>query len=219
MRRHRALTALTTVLCVLGTTGALLTGAASARPMAAGAHAAAATRVVRVRPVDAKGHLRSTYHVAHRPKARAHCALGSEATGNAYRCFAGNKILDPCWAQAGATHRHAICLTAPWSHAAIQLHVRSYDNSAMVSPSRQPWGIRLANGARCAFVQGASQVVHGRRLSYFCQNSTTVLLGNPSRATAVWRIHTGRANAHGHVTPTGRKAIATAYFGRPSLQG
>jgi hypothetical protein len=219
MRRHRALTTLTTLLCVLGTTGALLTGAASARPQPGGKQAAAATHVVRVRPVDAHGHLRSSYHVAHRLKAGAHCVLGSEATGNAYRCFTGNKILDPCWVQAGAAHHHVICLTAPWSHAAIQLHVRSYDNSAMVTASREPWGIRLANGSRCAFVQGASQVVHGRRLSYFCQNSTTVLLGNPSRATAVWRIHTGRSNTHGHVKPTGRKAIAAAYFGRPSLQG
>jgi hypothetical protein len=218
MLRRRALTTLTILLTVVGTSGTLLVGAGSAAPRPSVRHAAA-TRVVRVRPVDATGHLRSNYHVAHRLKANAHCVLGSEATGTAYRCFAGNAILDPCWVQAGSSDNHVICLTAPWSHAAIRLHVTKYDNSAMVSPSREPWGIRLANGTRCAFVQGASSTVHGRRLSYFCQNSKTVLLGNPSRAKPVWLIHTGRTGPHGHVKQTGRKAIATAYFGRPSLTG
>jgi hypothetical protein len=217
MLRRRVLTTLTILLTVVGTSATLLMGAGSAAPGAR--HAAAATHVVRVRPVDTTGHLRPNYHVARRLKAHAHCALGSEATGNAYRCFAGNTILDPCWVQAGSSHSHVLCLTAPWSHAAIRLHVTKYDNSTMVSPSREPWGIRLANGTRCALVQGASSVVHGRRLSYFCQNSKTVLLGNPNRSKPVWRIHTGRSNKHGHVKATGRKAIETAYFGRATLTG
>jgi hypothetical protein len=218
MLRPRGLTTLTVLLTVVGTSASLLLGAgsAAARP---GATQAAATRVVHIRPVDATGHLRPSYHVTRRLKAHTHCVLGSEATGNAYRCFAGNAILDPCWVQAGSSHSHVLCLTAPWSHAAIRLHVRKYDNSAMVSPNREPWGIKLPSGKRCAFVQGASTVVHGRRVSYFCQNSKTVLLGNPGRARPLWRIHTGRANSHGHVRPTGRKPIKTAYFGRPTLTG
>jgi hypothetical protein len=219
MQRRRGLTIMTILLTVVGTSATLLVGAGSASPQSGARQAASATHVVHIRPVDKTGHLRSNYHVARRLKAHAHCALGSEATGNAYRCFAGNKILDPCWVQAGASHSHVLCLTAPWSHAAIRLHVTKYDNSSMVSPNTEPWGIRLANGTRCAFVQGASTVVHGRRLSYFCQNSKTVLLGNPSRATPAWRIHTGRSTKHGHVKPTGRKAIKTAYFGRATLTG
>jgi hypothetical protein len=217
MLRRRGLTTLTILLTVVGTSATLLVGAGSAARRPSAGHAA--TRVVRVRPVDSTGHLRSNYHVARRLKRSAHCVLGSEATGNAYRCFAGNSILDPCWVQAGSSHSHVLCLPAPWSHAAIRLHVSKYDNSTMVGPSRQPWGIRLANGTRCAFVQGASSVVHGRRLSYFCQNSMTVLLGSPNRAKPVWRIHTGRSSKHGRVKATGRKAIGTAYFGRATVIG
>jgi hypothetical protein len=218
MLRRRVLTTLTILLTVVGTSGTLLMGAGSAAPGPSARHAAA-TRVVRVRPVDSTGHLRSNYHVSRRLKANAHCVLGSEATGNAYRCFAGNSILDPCWVQAGSSHSHVLCLTAPWSHAAIRLHVTKYDNSSMASQSSEPWGIRLVSGIRCAFVQGASEVIHGRRLSYFCQNSKTVLLGNPSRAKPVWRIHTGRSTTNGHVKATGRKTIKTAFFGRATLLG
>jgi hypothetical protein len=219
MLRRRGLTTLTILLTVVGTSATLLMGAGSAAPGPTAGHAAA-THVVRVRPVDSTGHLRSNYRVARRLKAHAHCVLGSEATGNAYRCFAGNSILDPCWVRAGSSRSHVLCLTAPWSHAAIRLHVtKGYDNSVMTTTAREPWGIRLANGTRCAFVQGASSVVHGRRLSYFCQHSKTVLLGNPNRSRPVWRIHTARSTKHGHFVRTGRKRIAKAFFGRPSLIG
>jgi hypothetical protein len=219
MLRRRGLTTLTILLTVVGTSATLLMGAGSAAPGPTAGHAAA-THVVRVRPVDSTGHLRSNYRVARRLKAHAHCVLGSEATGNAYRCFAGNSILDPCWVQAGSSRSHVLCLTAPWSHAAIRLHVtKGYDNSVMTTTAREPWGIRLANGTRCAFVQGASSVVHGRRLSYFCQHSKTVLLGNPNRSRPVWRIHTARSTKHGDFVRTGRKRIAKAFFGRPSLIG
>jgi hypothetical protein len=122
--------------------------------------------------------------------------------------------------QAGSSHAHVICLEAPWSHSAIRLHVtKGYDNSAMTTPARQPWGLTLARGRRCVLAQGATGVVHGRRMSYFCQHSTTVLLGEPNRSKRVWTIGTARPTHGGHFRLSGRKAIRTAYFGRPTLIG
>jgi hypothetical protein len=217
--RHRTLTTLTTVLCVLGTTGALLAGAASARPQPGHVHAAAATQVVRLRPVDAKGHLRAGYTITQH-HGRAHCVLGSAATGTAYRCFAGNEILDPCWVQAGSGHSHVICLGLPWVHHVSRLHVtKGYDNSVQPSPAHRPWGLRLTSGTRCAGVQGATGTVHGRPITFFCPHSTLMLLGEPDRSQPRWTIRTARSTHDGLDKPSGRKAIATAYFGRPSLQG
>jgi hypothetical protein len=216
---HRMLTILTTLLGVIGMTGALLIGAASARPQPGGAHAAAATQVVRVRPVDAHGHLRDGYRITHR-HGRAHCVLGSEATGSAYRCFAGNEILDPCWVQAGADHSHVICLGLPWTHQVSRVHVtRGYDNSVPASPAHQPWGVRLSRGTRCARVQGATGRVHGRQITYFCPHSKLMLLGDPNRSHSRWTIRTARSTRHGLDKPNGRMTIAKAFFGRPSLIG
>jgi hypothetical protein len=221
MVRYRALRTLTILLTVVGTTGALVAGAAAgtAATRPAAVHSAAATHIVRVRPVDAGGHLRSGYTVTHR-RAHAHCVLGSEATGTAYRCFSGNEVLDPCWVQAGSSHSHVVCLELPWSHDVIRLHVtKGYDNSAMTTPGREPWGMRLTTGTRCVGVQGATSLVHGHAITSACPHSKTVLLGEPSRAKPLWSIRTARAGAHGHFTRTGRKNVAAAYFGRPSLIG
>jgi hypothetical protein len=218
MLRRPGLTTLTILLTVVGTSATLLIGDGSAAPAATARHAAA-THVVRVRPVDKTGPLRLGYTIVSR-RGHAHCVLGSEATGTAYRCFAGNSILDPCWVQAGSARSHVICLGVPWSHNVARVHVtKGYDNSAMTTPASEPWGIRLANGTRCALIQGASGEFKGRRISYFCSHSKTVLTGNPNRSRPVWRIHTARSTKHGHFVRTGRKRIAKAFFGRPSLIG
>jgi hypothetical protein len=219
MRRQRTLTILTTVLGVVGSTAALLVGAASARPQPVRAHAAAATQVVRLRPVDAHGHLRAGYTITHR-HGRAHCVLGSEAIGAAYRCFAGDAIFDPCWVQAGADHSHVICLGLPWTHDVFRVHVtRGYDNSVPATRAHYPWGLRLTRGTRCARVQGATGRVHGRPVTYFCPHSKLMLLGEPNRSKPQWTIRTARPTHDGLDQPSGRKAISKAFFGRPSLIG
>jgi hypothetical protein len=219
MLRRRALRTVTILLTVVGTAGALLAGPASAAPRSGAAHAVTKTRVVRVRPVDATGHLRAGYTITHR-HGGASCQLGSEATGTAYRCFAGNEILDPCWVQAGKNRSHVICLLLPWSHQVSRLHVtKGYDNQGPASPAHRPWGLRLTNGTRCAGVQGASGTVHGRPITFFCLHSRLMLLGEANRSRPLWRIHTARSTHHGLDKPSGRRAIATAYFGLPSLKG
>jgi hypothetical protein len=43
------------------------------------------------------------------------------------------------------------------------------------------WAVRLANGLKCTFLQGASNVDDaGRRLNYACSNARTVLWGTRS---------------------------------------
>jgi hypothetical protein len=174
----------------------------------AGAAAAAPTRVVRVSPVDASGDLRPGYRVAHH--ARAACQPGSEAVPSAYRCFGDdNLIRDPCWRTSAHS---AVCLLAPWAHTVTRLRVHGGFGAPLTGLTAVPWGLRLRNGERCLLLQGASEVVNGKRVSYAC-GRTSLLLGLPDRRRPAWRIQ--RARSHGSRIVAGREAtIATAYFGR-----
>jgi hypothetical protein len=71
------------------------------------AHAASAkpTVVIHLRPVTASGQLRAGYTITDR-RSHASCQAGSEATGDAYRCFAGNGVFDPCWVTTDAAACH-----------------------------------------------------------------------------------------------------------------
>ena len=190
-----------------------------AAPLAASAATAPSrTSRVEVRPVDAQGHLLAGYRVGHE-FGRAHCLRGGIADNQAYRCFAGNEIFDPCWVQDSAT-AHVICLRDPWHHTVARLRVtKGFDNGYAGGPSRSPWAIRLVSGPRCVGVQGASGAVAGHGISYVCLDGKTVLLDEPDMAHSLWTIRVARDTGGYHYRRIGRHAIAAAYFGRRSLVG
>jgi hypothetical protein len=174
----------------------------------AGALAAPHTRAVRVSPVDASGHLRSGYRVAHR--ARAACQPGSEAVPGAYRCFGNdNLIRDPCWR---ASAHVAFCLAAPWQRRVTRLRVHGGFGAPLGGRASLPWGVRLRDGERCVLMQGASDVIRGKRVNYGCSR-TSFLIGRPDRGHAAWRIQRARLRA-GRFVAGARATIATAYYGR-----
>lgn len=123
------------------------------------------------------------------------CPSGSEATTrrDAWRCFSANLVLDPCFS---STHARGIvvCPEAPWSKNAIRLRLTKplphrYANHSVPSQSLQPWALELFDGRRCLFVDGATNVVEGQRLNYFCGTAGEEgLWGSPSRGAATWTI-------------------------------
>jgi hypothetical protein len=168
--------------------------------------------------VTADGHLASGYAITKR-FAHAQCNFGSEATGDAYRCFAGNFVIDPCW----VTHRphYVYCLALPWGRHVASLHVtRGYDSSGYDRrPSSMPWGVRTGNGHRCFFLEGASSTVGHHRINYECQHTSSVLVGRVDKSNAAWRIRRARSTGGGHYTVTGWANLARAWFGKPSMKG
>jgi hypothetical protein len=174
----------------------------------AAAAAATRTHVVRVSPVNASGQLRAGYRVTDR--ARASCQPGSEAVPSLYRCFGDDSLIrDPCW-QTGA--HSAICLTAPWRHTVSRLAVHGGFGTPLAGGSSLPWGLRLRDGERCVLLQGATELVQGKRVNYGCSR-TSFLLGRPDRRDAAWRIQRVRLRG-GHFMAGSRATIATAYYGR-----
>ena len=134
--------------------------------------------------------------------ARGYCWTGSIAADrrDAWRCFVGNEIHDPCFSAAAApgivlcpnpelTHATEIHLTKPLptamaDHAAPSVHSR-------------PWLIELGAsraagtaGARCEAVTGASSQVDGVAERYFCTGALASmgLWGAPAHGAAGWSI-------------------------------
>ena len=92
------------------------------------------------------------------------------ARRNAYRCLAGNDLLDPCFARSRAA-KNVFCYAGPWSKA-IRLHLTKSLASTVHSttPLRvtRAWAISLSGGRRCIATGGTTQVVRGVPLSYRC---------------------------------------------------
>jgi hypothetical protein len=194
-----ALTAAATALTACGST--------AARP-----GALAATRQVHVGPVGPDGSpvrgFRTTRTAGH-----AGCEPGSEAIGQAYRCFAGNFLYDPCWAERAGTPT-VLCLAVPWSMTVIRLGLSAPLGAIPPAPApSEPWGVELAGGQRCALLQGAHSVFDGRVIDYYCSSRLSLLRGL-IRTSAVWRAASVTETA-GKQALGPSEQIKIAWFGSP----
>jgi hypothetical protein len=122
------------------------------------------------------------------------CDTGSYviARKGTYRCFDGNEIHDPCFrderASTASGEPVVACVNAPWSTHVLSLHLAAPPRSAFqVKPGGAPWALQLVAGPRCVFGEGATNVVHGLRLNYFC-GASRFLFGVPRISQPTWRI-------------------------------
>jgi hypothetical protein len=130
------------------------------------------------------------------------CPSGSEATPrrDAWRCFSGNLVYDPCFSSP-EDRGIAVCPAAPWLDTAVKIRLtkplpRAFGNHDAPSASLQPWALELYDGRRCLFADGATNIVEGQRLNYFCSsNGREGLWGLPSRGSQPWTILTASSQA------------------------
>jgi hypothetical protein len=181
------------------------------------ASGSAATKVVYVAPVDPSGHPLPNVRIV--SDVRGTCEPGSDSVpGPVYRCFdTGNSILDPCWAD----HEHAgsvLCMGKPWSQTVVRLDTRRLPTSTQSVPRSlsYPWGVKLANGAKCLAAQGTHDQYRGRVVDYYCGRSFhLVLLRGIHRAHEPWTydsaIWTGMK-----YTPGPSEAVSIAWYGGPA---
>lgn len=136
--------------------------------LATRATANAATKVNYVAPVDANGDPIEGLTITR--TVRGHCETGSDSVpGPTYRCFFGNYIEDPCWADV-TNPGSVLCMTQPWSNTAVRIYTSDLEYSAAPVPRRlgYPWGVELADGERCLAVQGAHDQFRGHVVDYSC---------------------------------------------------
>jgi hypothetical protein len=179
--------------------------------LTAPAQAATSTTVVVFEPWT-NGTLRDGFTVLHR--AHGSCFTHSLSTDRpvAWRCFEGDDIWDPCFAES----EHSVvvaCAESPFSHTvellSLEKPLSDGDNptTKWLQPKAMPWGLRLTGGDTCVFATGATDAVRGDRLNYACRK-TGWIIGAPDRSTAMWTARSVRW-PNKHIT---RVSIATAVF-------
>jgi hypothetical protein len=106
---------------------------------------------------------------------RGYCWEGSaaDARPDAWRCFLGNFILDPCFSNETGTSGFVVCAESPWS-SVTKLRLtkplpQSLANDESGDPTvGVPWSLKLTDGTECGLLTGATSVVAGLRISYGC---------------------------------------------------
>jgi hypothetical protein len=132
-----------------------------------------------------------------RGRRRGDCNSSSFVNGrtDAWRCFVGRFILDPCFESPVADDR-VLCVRSPWTRwgwlVLDRLDYKLRDDSVR----QPPWALVLTGGRRCGFVSGATGFARGRRLNYLCAarrgpRPCPCLFGRPDRRRPVWRIFAG----------------------------
>lgn len=191
---------------------AMLSGTLAGCSSTARPGALTATRQVHVSPVGPDGSPVRGYRTTV-TAGRAGCEPGSEAIGQAYRCFAGDFLYDPCWAEKASTPT-VLCLAFPWSVTDIRLTVSApLSPIPPAGPISEPWGVELANGQRCVVIQGAHSTFDGRVIDYYC-NARLSLLRGLAKTGAVWRA-ASVIGTSGHQAAGPVREIRIAWFGRP----
>ena len=125
-------------------------------------------------------------------------SLSLPARADAYRCAAGNQILDPCFALQDGT---VVCGADPTTGAAgfplTLTEPLPARETGFEPPANQVWLMQLADGAVCGYLTGATAGTATERINYGCNDGTSILgdprPGSPWTATAVV----------GHVGPDG----------------
>jgi hypothetical protein len=202
-----------------------LTGAVGMElaPSVAGARASGVrpTVLLKEAPVDASYRPRAGLRIVYGGVAT--CEPGSDSVGNAYRCFAGNLIHDPCWTDAASSVPSVLCQYRPWESTAVRLTLRESGLAPFYEPSApvgryEPWAVQLSTGERCVAAQGAHDSFRGRVVDYGCQSRSgregnRYLLRGIQRSHGVWRISSATYHRAGNrYSPGPILRIATAWY-------
>ena len=191
--------------CIMAS-ASLASGAA--RPLQSSASDRAAhvtsTRVHRVSPLNASGHLSSHYTVAR--VRRGYCWTSSSIRPDLYRCFRGNLIVDPCW--PAANRASVLCIVRPWSHRVLRLRLTRGLPQTFPGASRG-WGLTLPSGNNCLFSSGAHDQFHGHTILYYCRRNW-VLLDEPDQSQSSWTIRTARREGD-HYVARGIRPLTDAW--------
>jgi hypothetical protein len=166
-----------------------LTGVASGvdRP---GLHGDTATTVHLYAPFNGGG-IASGVQVARSASGYCWTSSGADARDDAFRCFVGSFIHDPCFANQTSPAKYVLCpLYLPVSKVLrLNLTKKLPPNPATGDPTRHaPWAVRTASGKWCTSFTGATGQIAGMSIHYGCVGGG-VLLGDPHRsASAPWTI-------------------------------
>jgi hypothetical protein len=171
-------------LLAVGALALLLVACASPTDKSRSVGGQGATTTVRTfAAYDAKGNL--TVNVADVSAGKCWTSSIADPRADAYRCWSGNKILDPCFAPSGKAAPNSVaCLADPWSDALVLNLTEPLPHVTPVAAGIRPWALQLDNGVRCVASTGMVPSVKGVNLAFRCTNGAAADVVD-ARATAV----------------------------------
>jgi len=121
-------------------------------------------------------------------------SLASPSRPDAWRCMAGNGLMDPCYERILGNEKQLACpVLGPWPANVLLLTLtQPLPQEDHKEPSRDsvlPWAIELANGQKCSLFTGATAPVAGMRINYGCPDGFDIV-GDIDRSQPVWRVFT-----------------------------
>lgn len=98
---------------------------------------------------------------------KADCQEPNSVNRNdAFRCFVGDHIYDPCFANVDGTY--VVCPDTPYGKEQVYALHRTDKAYERTQFDIRPWYIILTSGQECRFITGATASVAGGRLDYGC---------------------------------------------------
>lgn len=146
----------------------------AARHQHAGAAKPRVTTTITFRAYDSAGRL--TIKVGDVAKGRCWTTSIAAPVAGAYRCFAANQILDPCFAPPTKAPAEVACVANPWSDAVVLRLTGALPKSSASDYIARPWALRLDGGVRCVASTGTVPSVQGVDLGYHCTNGLDAAL-------------------------------------------
>lgn len=123
-------------------------------------------------------------------------AAASPERPDAWRCSAGNEVLDPCFQTLMGDSKVLACAEDPFAADVTLLTLTADlpDPTVTDAPTfgGLPWALELSNGQRCTLLTGATAPVAGMRVNYGCADGAQVV-GNVDRQGPRWRVFYGTA--------------------------
>ncbi|WP_371651586.1 MULTISPECIES: hypothetical protein [unclassified Streptomyces] len=157
----------------------------------AAASSATQTQVVTLSPWSPGGTPATGITMTDRASGSCFGTAESTMRTDAWRCTAGDRILDPCFSpDSDPADTSALCLDgAPGRMVELSVPEGFPGNNNYMPGGTDIESIifALADGARCSFSGGGTLTLAGQRLKYGCDNGG-YLYGYPNKTAAVWTI-------------------------------
>lgn len=119
-------------------------------------------------------------------------SVASPERPDAWRCSAGNAILDPCFVDVRVDEMQLACAQDPFSADVTLLALSEAlpSSGAAAEPDYReatPWALELQNGQRCVSLTGATGAIAGLRVNYGCAGGG-VVVGGVDRTSSAWQV-------------------------------
>lgn len=105
---------------------------------------------------------------------------------DAYRCMAGNTIMDPCFANPYTSGEVACPNSGPSDVTIVDLTEPLPTGSGGQS-AQSPWLFKLGNGATCSVATGATATIDGKRINGECSDSSS-WVGDIDESHEPWTV-------------------------------